>query len=328
MAFAAAFLGVFLLGGVISGVEFLELRPAANPGEGSIGKQIVQERPNLSAARDADLDNARLRSSAALRQTETAEMAVFQFLNSHFVQTTQLPEQPTTAKSLTQARQATRPNPDWVSLNRELASIEQKRSELLGRMTPSHPAVQTLQIQIAQLDDRIATTPADLPVDPPSLVAEATPNSSDANRVSHREESEKAQLDSARTMELQKRYRALLLAAGEARDSYRSALHAENKAWDDYRSVEECQLSATAGMINLLKRGPHVGGFASTTSRIPFGAIVILALLSLAAGIAAARMIAAHKLTFISAEEIEATLGLSTIGLFIASTDRSTENAA
>jgi hypothetical protein len=129
--------------------------------------------------------------------------------------------------------------------------------------------------------------------------------------------------------EVQRTYRALLVAAGYARDRYRSAVEAETAQWSVcQRAAAPTIALESAGGIDLRPGELDSQSSLSKSRPIPIGAVSILTLLSIFAGVVAARRVKRPPLTFASAEEIEAVLDLPVLGRLGSETDRPGRNAA
>ena len=324
-AFAAAFAGVFLLGAVLIGVEFLEMKP--EPAEATAHVQsVVQSQADDRSALEAKFREARERTADARRKADAAEVAVFQFLNRRFVDSAeQATADPLPEPSPAPIGPTIRPNPEWVTMNRELSAMRQRRSELLIKLTPAHPAVQALDSQIASVEDQLASIPAELPVDP-SEIPNVSPPDRDFSAASTAKNDSAANVPSAET---QQDYRNLLIAAGNARENYRTALEAENTEWAVLRNGGTSSLALDrAGSVDLRPSDAEPRSLASGDRPFPIGAIAVLTLLSLFAGIAASRGMSSQSPTFASEAEIEATLGLPVLGRIGSDNDSRPANAA
>jgi len=304
-AFVAAFAGVFLLCGVVIGVEFLELK--RQPVEPKTISSPLAEQFSF----EAKFGEARNRTADARRNSDVAEVSLFQFLNGRFVDSAeQANADPRPEPSPAPVGPTIRPNPEWVETNRELTAMQQRRSELLVKLTPAHPTVQALDGQIASVQNQLASIPAELPADPSEIAS--TP------RVDHdfvappvAESHSAANPPSAET---QQSYRNLLISAGNARENYRTALEAENAEWVPLRNGSAWSAMDRAGSVDLRPNGVDSQSLASSDRPFPIGAIAVLTLLSTFAGIVALRGAGRQTLTFASAAEIEATLGLPVLG--------------
>ena len=325
-AFVAAFAGVFLLGGVVMGVEFFELHrkpveatPAIRP---SANEYPAAEYPAL----EAKLRASHARTADAFRQADATELAVFQFLNGRFVDSTeQAAEPPRPEPRRTPVGPTIRPNPEWIDLNRQLSAMKQHRSELLVKLTPEHPTVQALDSEISKAQDQLAATPAELPTDPNQAPSETPVPRETVSTLF----AEVPPCTVPPSPEIQRNYRNLLLSAGRARDAYRTALANENADWNAFQHGGSPTIAMDrAGSIELRPSEAKAPSLGIGDRVFPIGAIAILTLLSLFAGALAARQIERQTLTFMSAEEIEATLGLPVLGRFGAGTDRRSEEAA
>jgi uncharacterized membrane protein len=329
------FAGVFLLGGIVGAIEFLELRSSQAPAAAPEVVRSSINSPELRIDFDAKFREARSRVADTRRTADAAEVAVFQFLNQEFVERADQLERPVRAPSAepprVAARPAARPNPEWLRLKAELASLQVKRGELLEKMTLAHPAVQALNGQIGELEDQLAAIPADLPLElDPNAGANSGAQSAEASdgKILNSENTANVETNKPSPIELQQTYRALLLAAGHARDSYRKALNGENLAVTEWVSVQNTQFAANDGTIHLPEREPVSLDSTPFERTVPIGAIVILALISLIAASTAARRFRPRKLTYISADEIEAALGLPTLGQIGTRSDKQGKNAA
>lgn len=313
--FAAAFAGVFLLGGVVLGVEFFELHrktieapPAPRPAA------------DQRLALDSKFRQSRDRVGDARKRADAAEMAVFQFLNGWFVDASQQPTAEPPPKPVEpQAVPASRPNPEWVELNRQITEMQQHRAELLVKLTPAHPTVQALDSQIAKTRDLLAGMPAASPIEANAIPVEP-PAEHNANPQST------IHPPSAETL---LNYRNLLLSAGQARESYRSALAAENTEWKASRRGGEPVIALDhSGVIDLRGSEQNLAVVAASNRPFPIGAVAVLTLLSLFAGALAARKAGRRTSTFMSAAEIEATLGLPVLGRIGPESSRQSKDAA
>ncbi len=54
-------------------------------------------------------------------------------------------------------------NPQWVDLDRQLATLQQRHDQLLTDRTPLHPAVQDLAERITAIKEQLAATPRQVP---------------------------------------------------------------------------------------------------------------------------------------------------------------------
>jgi hypothetical protein len=320
-AFATAFAGVFLLGGVVMGVEFFELH--RKPVEAA---PAVRPSANEHPAAEATFRAARTRTADARRKADATELAVFNFLNRRFDDSTeQATETPRPEPRRTPVGPTIRPNPEWIELNRELSAMQQHRSELLVKLTPEHPTVQALDSEIAKAQDQLAATPAELPTDPNQVPSETPAERENVSTPV----SEVPPCTIPPSPEIQRNYRNLLLAAGQARDAYRAALANENADWNAFQHGGSPMIAMDrAGSIDLRPSEADGQSLGAGGRVFPIGAIAILTLLSLFAGALAARKIERWTLTFTSAEEIEIALGLPVLGRFGAETDRRSEEAA
>jgi hypothetical protein len=311
-AFAAAFAGVFLLGAVVIGVEFLELNRQPAEAQTAVSSTAAQSPASDRYALEAKFREARDRTADARRQADAAEVALFQFLNGRFVDSAeQANADPRPEPSPAPIAPTIRPNPEWVETNRELSAMRQRRSELLVNLTPAHPSVQALDGQIASLQDQLASIPAELPVDP-SEIASTPPVDHDFAAPPVAESRPAVNAPSA---EMQQDYRNLLIAAGKARENYQTALEAENTEWAEFRNGGSSSLALDrAGTVDLRPSDAVPQSLASDDRPFPIGAIAVLTLLSLFAGITASRGMSNPTPTFASEAEIEATLGLPVLG--------------
>lgn len=60
-------------------------------------------------------------------------------------------------------RATTLANPRWSQLNNKLDSLKLRRSAMLERMTPAHPEVESIELEIADLQRKLSSTPRELP---------------------------------------------------------------------------------------------------------------------------------------------------------------------
>lgn len=320
-AFGVGFAGVFLLGAVLIGVELLEMKP-----EPATTQTAVQSEADDRSALEARFREVRERTADVRRKAEAAEVAVFQFLNGRFVDSTeQATADPRPEPSPAPIGPTIRPNPEWVALNRELSAMRQRRSELLVKLTPVHPTVQALDSQIANAEQQLASVPAETPADPNEVPTTAAVEH-DFVAPPARASSAAANVPSA---EMQQDYRNLLIAAGNARDNYETAVEAENSEWAVLQNGGSSSLALDrAGSVDLRSSDADSRPLASGDRPFPIGAIAVLTLLSLFAGIAASRGMSSQTPTFASEAEIEATLGLPVLGRIGSDDESRPANAA
>ena len=231
-------------------------------------QSVVQSRPTTD--RPSKRNSARHVSERPTpgEQADAAEVAVFQFLNRRFVDAAeQATADPLPEPSPAPIGPTIRPNPEWVTMNRELSAMRQRRSELLVKLTPAHPAVQALDSQIASVEDQLASIPAELPVDP-SEIPNVSPAGSRFSAASTAKNDSAANVPSA---EMQQDYRNLLIAAGNARENYRTALEAENTEWAVLRNGGTSSLALDrAGTVDLRPSDAEPQSLASGDRRISY----------------------------------------------------------
>ena len=311
-AFAVTFIAAMLFGAVVFGVEFYELhRKPADPA--AVAK--AEARANDHRGLEAQFRDARDRTAVARRRADAAEFEVFDFLNSRFVDSTERTIQPHQPD-----RPTARPNPEWIALNGQLSDLGRHRAELLEKLTPAHPAVQALDGEIAKLQEQLAQTPVNLPARASETAEPAADQvmasqSKEAVAVASSNEGSQSLLVNPPSSELQQEYRNLLLAAGHARDVYRAAVAREGDACSALQGGGLPQIAMdSAGTVDLRSNDDQLEPLATGNSPFPIGAIAILTLFSLLAAALVARTVERPTLTFMSAEEIEATLGLPILG--------------
>lgn len=330
VVFAAVFAGALLLGGTVLGVEYLELR--SEPAAITPTITTAPPRNDLRDEREAAIRAARQQTAAARRQAEDAELAVFEFLNSRFVDASQQASQPPGAKEKpAPIGPAIRPNPQWISVKSQLEHLEQQRVKLLENMTPAHPSVLALDGEIQKAHDQLAAIPADLPMpndDSPGAVSRSTPGQALAEQQAKSDglADGRASVKPA-SVEDQQKYRELLIAAGQARDAYRSAIAAEAMAWSEFQSPGKLAMD-TARSLDLPRNVEKSRVADASEPQIPIGAIAILTLFSLVAGGAAAMRKQTPASTFTNADDIESTLGLPVLARFGLERNTPSEEAA
>ncbi|HEX4000508.1 MAG TPA: hypothetical protein VHX65_18300 [Pirellulales bacterium] len=333
-AFAAGFAAVFLLGGLLIAVESSELH--SPPTEIAVALPL-HANADERIAFDKKLREARDRAADARRNADVAELALFEFLNARFVDSTEqairAPREPKSPTSPLPVGPTIRPNPEWVALNRQLAEMQRTRGELLEKLTPAHPTVQSLDSQIAKLQDQLAATPAELPANLNEIASAAANKTPLAPPLPSSGDAIDAPSANPPSAVLQQHYREMLLAAGRAREAYRAAVQSETSLWNACPPGMWQSASDRAGNVDLRPNDRESGlsrqaGSEPGNRPIPIGAIAILTLLSILAGVLAARRLEGRTLTFMSADEIEATLGLPVLGRVGPGTNRRSENAA
>jgi len=327
VAFAAAFAGAFVIGGALIAAASWEL--CRTPVEmAKPDPSVLEERRVL----DERFRQARQRTAVARRQADDAAVAVFEFLNRTFEDVVERSHRPSAADA--RRGPTMRPNPEWVALNGQLTAIERQRGEFLEKMTPAHPRVQAADREIANVQAQLAAVPAQLPA------ASGDASKAPTGQPSIEAESGASQVGpgasnaAAPSAEDQQHYRNLLLAAGQARDAYRAAVDIENAASNELRRDGAPQIAMDRPGTIPLPPGQSEGQMPfrddhpSADMSFPIGAIAILTLLSCLGGLFAAARIERPNLTFMSTEEIEATLGLPVLGRFGSQFDLRREDAA
>ncbi|NUQ64616.1 MAG: hypothetical protein HUU20_19290 [Pirellulales bacterium] len=128
-----------------------------------------------SAARPAQEDclKAKAAAASARQELDAAQRDFEEFLTGHFGQMQNRPRElaslaqkqtplPLAESATNQANTPRAENPEWAERNNQLAKLEQHRAEMLLSRTPVHPAIQDLNTQIAQLEQRLGAIPRHL----------------------------------------------------------------------------------------------------------------------------------------------------------------------
>ncbi len=224
-----------------------------------------------------------------------------------------------------------RPNPQWVAQKGQLDELERQRSELLEKMTPAHPAVESLDEQIKRVQEHLGAIPDEMPI--AHVESNAAANESNAAPAEKQPDSDETVKQAPGTdsvsPQIRQHYLDLLVAAGHARDAYRSAVDTESSVWNRIRSNDVQSIEVeSSGSIDL---SPYRGQSLPAPEfgrQIPIGAIVILTLFSLLAGVAAAVRVRGPHAMLMSTDEIEIALGLPVLGHIGPYSEDHRENAA
>ena len=183
-----------------------------------------------------------------------------------------------------------------------------------SKNAPAHPSVLALDDQIQRIQEQLAAIPAEIPVALNESAGAGPDRPSDQAQTDRQSVVSDAATTVSSTkpisVEDQRQYRDLLIAAGQARDAYRSAIDSESAEWNRLQSSGRscngrCRQRRSFGQSR--KAMPADEKQAANPA---IGAIIILTLFSLAVGFAVAMRIQRSELTFRVAAEIESTLGL------------------
>jgi hypothetical protein len=305
--FGVVFSALFLLGFVLTAMIAADIRkPATAPpqvGKSSLfGKAPPAEHFDSTAGvRQAALDQvlgARRAVDRSREQLGSAERTLFRFLYDQLGESSPPAAAPLDAAPATS--EATRDqNPQVAELERELADARQRKTDLLERLTPSHPIVQSLDSSIADLHERLESARR-------TKVIEPAPGFLQLPTVEVRTDAG----GSSKTAALNKA-RELMVAAGHAQRDYDAAVAKESVCWTEYDRLPS--VAAAAGP------GPLAQPLAQTSMQQPSTPKPVIALgglfvLALGCGIVAARSAKYPLPTFGAIDEIEARLGIPVLG--------------
>jgi hypothetical protein len=286
--FGVTFSALFLLGVLLVLIVAADFGRTAKPTDAA--EATDSRRAAGQSSLYAEFHKARVEVSRAHEKLNSAELNLFHFLDEQFVNSGDHGSMPTAAPTVN--REATEPdarsNFERLELRRQLGELQQRRIDLLSRLTPSHPVFQDLNLAIAELERRIEAKSPDIAG--PGLQAASVPMvSAEGGR----------QIRAA----AKQRYQELLIAAGRERREYEAALQSERSSWNAYSG---------AAIGGAASRSSGVGKPAETPR--PFLAVAVLALMSAGWGIGAAAAVRRVTATFHSASEIESELELPVLG--------------
>lgn len=210
-------------------------------------------------------------------------------------------------------------NPEWTDIHRQLASLRQRRTELLKQRTAAHPIVRDTDFRIAEVEQRLASIPrqvrsarSELPVirpapgGPPASVQTLPP--AEAPREPTRifpAETDRQHTETAQ--QYTETVRLFLLhrdALADARQTYDRLARLERETW---------QTRHDTARIGVALAGPC----ASWTRPAHSPRLLLMALalgLTGAVGVGMISSGAAAEPTFATATEVEATLSAPIVG--------------
>jgi hypothetical protein len=274
-----AFVGYFWHGYVPPG-EAKSLPAAPRPDPALTARQLEKATINLEVAQHKSAD--------ALEAYEFANAALVEFVSANLKQLKDLESgaasewnESTTSEPSTVAET----NPRWTELHDQIVKLENRRTELLVTLMPSHPSIRYVDLQLADLESQLKLVPEKLASTPATVVNE--PNQKKVLLEWH-----KVDADYCKMRERQ----------SAARKTYDETIASEAAARREYDRANSQNLAAQAP-----PEKPK--GNAN-----PKTAIFFAALFAIGIGIPIALKARRNETTFRSTAEVRQTLDLPVLG--------------
>jgi len=132
-------------------------------------------------------------------------------------------------------------NPRWQELNRQLASLDDRRAELLAERTPAHPEVQRLDAQIADLRQAISGVPEKI-ADPAGTLLAAEPSLQPERQQAPAVKSVPSAVDPAAEAQAARELAAVRAEADRARQQVERLARLEREAPDQRQACPQIHI--------------------------------------------------------------------------------------
>lgn len=160
-------------------------------------------------------------------------------------------------------------NPAWLDLDRQLATLSQRRSQLLVDRTPAHPEVQYVEVQIDALRKAQAEIPRQIP-DPSGQ--RAAPSTAPAKILGHVISPAKAAGQAQAVAQLT----ALNAAVEQAKQTLDRLTQAERRAWQRQQASPQIAVQ----LANRSHVSGNLPGFSPRLAGIALGGGLLLAIVT------------------------------------------------